>query len=106
MRASTSCSSCDVDHLSCSSGGVHRGDKGWDAAFYETHCDGNYQQKAQKVGALTCSIWLCARYSCLLQSQLCLLLMTRPVITDPSRMTAQVLFWEKNAMPLHFLILG
>lgn len=45
----------DADHLSRSTGRVHRGDQGWDAAFHETHRDGNYQPKAQKVGALTCS---------------------------------------------------
>lgn len=60
MGAPTSSTNSDVDHLSCSTGGVYRGDKGRDAAFYETHCDGNYQQKAQKVGALTCSISLSA----------------------------------------------
>lgn len=44
-----------LDHLYCFTGGVHWRDKGWDAAFYETDCNGNYQQKTQKVGALTCS---------------------------------------------------
>lgn len=42
--------------LYCFTGGVYRRDKGWDAAFYETHCYGNYRQKTQKVGALTCSV--------------------------------------------------
>lgn len=45
-----------IDHLYCFTGGVYRRDKGWDAAFYETDCYGNYQQKTQKVGALTCSV--------------------------------------------------
>lgn len=45
-----------TDHLYCLTGGVYRRDKGWDAAFYEADCDGNHQQKTQKVGALTCSV--------------------------------------------------
>lgn len=46
-----------IERLHCLAGGVHRRDKGRDAAFYETGCYGNYQQKTQKVGAyLSCGV--------------------------------------------------